>query len=283
MRILFTIPHFYQPRAAAQHGSQSADRVVRTRALTRCLMSLHQTFGPGQGRIVRNSINYCNAGINAHIEIVICTSSGHHLLDELSKDLFQHHRTDAVPPLLGYECHAVLAENLGRFDYYCFLEDDTLIADPLFFWKYSWFTASMGDAAVLQPYRFELSPRPPIRKVYIDGPPLDPQIASLIQAQGPSEPVRLRLFDRDIGFVPADNPHAGCFFLTSGQMARWSRQAYFLDRADDFCGPLESAATWGIMRSFEIYKPEPDAGAFLEVGHLHNRYLGQRRMRVSPL
>jgi hypothetical protein len=38
----------------------------------------------------------------------------------------------------------------------------------------------------------------------------------------------------------------------------------FFDRDTSFIGPLESAATLGIMRAFRIYKPAPEHAAFLE-------------------
>ena len=56
--------------------------------------------------------------------------------------------------LLGFECQAVLRDAIGRYDYYCFLEDDTVIRDPCFFAKLSWFTDQYGDEALLQPNRY---------------------------------------------------------------------------------------------------------------------------------
>ena len=41
------------------------------------------------------------------------------------------------------------------------------------------------------------------------------------------------------------------------------------------CGPLESAATLGIMRHFRVYKPARENAAFLEIEHLDRRYLGR--------
>jgi hypothetical protein len=286
MRILFTIPHVYRQRGAKfqstsmasrpepVHGSDSAGAEVRARALTMCLTSLHQTFGIHQAHIM-NITTACNDLITAEIEVVICTTTGaDNLVDRLPGHMFRHHPTNAEPLLLGYECHAVLADNIGKFDYFCFLEDDIHIADPLFFWKQIWFTRSFGSQAVLQPHRFELSQRLPIQKLYVDGPIRDATISPRFQNKYVRPRVRGQILGTDVEFERVDNPHAGCFFLTSTQMEQWIGQSYFLDRATDFWGPLESAATLGLMRTFEVYKPALANAGFLEVRHLDNRYLG---------
>jgi hypothetical protein len=56
-------------------------------------------------------------------------------------------------------------------------------------------------------------------------------------------------------------------------MEHWTRQAYFLDRAASFVGALESAATLGIMRTLQVYKPALENGNFLEVRHSGTAYL----------
>src|SRR5690606_10360311 len=79
---------------------------------------------------------------------------------------------------------------------------------------------------------------------------------------------------RQLWFGRVVNAHSGCFFLTRPQMERWSRQPDFLSRDSAFVGPLESAATLGLLRHFRVYKPGRSNAAFLEVRHLHQRYLG---------
>jgi hypothetical protein len=251
---------------------------VRARALTDCITALHQTFGTGQAYIAAPQTT-CNELVAAEIVVILCTSRGHHLVDRLPAPLFQHKETAADPPFLGYECHSVLADNLGHFEYYCFLEDDLLINDPLFFWKQRWFNAAVGDRAVLQPRRFELAPAPPLYKLYIDGPIRDPTIAPRFQDKSVRPLVRARSFGTEIAFERVDNPHSGCFFLNEAQMRLWANAPYFLDRASDYWGPLESSATLGVMRTFEVYKPALANAGFLEIRHLDNRYL---RQRVRP-
>jgi hypothetical protein len=282
MRILFTVPHFYQPKAlrnfrAAQealHGSEADRADERVRTVSSCIQSLHQVFGTQQAHLVATRFA-CNGLIAGEIEIVVCTTGERHLLDRLPTNLFRHHRTEAHPRLLGYECHAVLAENVGGFDYYCFLEDDLLISDPLFFWKQAWFASMVGDQAVLQPHRFELSTQPPIRKLYIDGPIRDRTISPRFQNTRVRPRLQGRVLGVEVGFERVDNPHSGCFFLNAAQMQRWAEQPFFMDRSSEFWGPLESAATLGIMRTFEVYKPALANAGFLEVQHLDVRYLNK--------
>ena len=210
------------------------------------------------------------------IEVVICTTGDAHLVDHLPDGLCHHHGTDAKPRLLGYECHAVLRDRLGDYDYYCFLEDDILISDALFFAKLDWFNQIAGDHAVLQPNRFERALRTPVKKLYIDGNLVDATISPRFQKREENPLLEAEFLGHPIVFQRIDNPHSGCFFLNAGQMKRWSEAPYFLDRADGFWGPLESAATLGVMRCFAAYKPARENAGFLEVLHGDNRYLGRR-------
>jgi hypothetical protein len=279
MRLLFAIPHFYRPSGAKDgpeplHGSEGALYNVRAGALAMCLMSLQQTFGKGQADI--GSMNPCNELLASEITVILCTTCGHHLLDRVPSKLFCHNETNAEPAFLGYECHSVLANNIGNFDYYCYVEDDLLLTDPLFFWKQRWFNAAVGDRAILQPHRFELSPVPPLYKLYIDGPIRDPTIAPRFQDKSVRPLIRASSFGVEIAFERVDNPHSGCFFLNDAQMRRWADAPYFLDRSSDYWGPLESAATLGVMRTFEVYKPALANAGFLEIRHLDNRYLRRK-------
>ena len=139
----------------------------------------------------------------------------------------------------------------------------------------------LGDRALLQPHRFETHDRAPGQKLYIDGPIRDATIAPRFQDKSVRPRARGSVLGVNVGFERVDNPHSGCFFLTEPQMRRWSEQPYFMDRAADFWGPLESAATLGVMRTFEVYKPSLENAGFLEVHHLDHRYLG-RYVRPMP-
>jgi hypothetical protein len=83
------------------------------------------------------------------------------------------------------------------------------------------------------------------------------------------------LLGTQIRFERWPNPHSGCFFLNELQMERWATQPFFGDEDSTFAGPLESAASLGIIKTFRQYKPSPANAGFLELEHLHPRYLGE--------
>ncbi|OLP16515.1 hypothetical protein BST81_20150 [Leptolyngbya sp. 'hensonii'] len=276
MRILITIAHYYQSVSDTSFGSLGTDPQPRITALTQCLSALYQLFGYPQGEFnyIQPGISPANEFQSYEMDIVICTTQDRHLLYHLplAADLFMHHETQAEPLLLGFECQAILQDCLGLYDYYCFLEDDILLHDPWFFIKLDWFTQQFGPLKLLQPNRYEASLRVLLRKAYIDGPlPL----SATEQFQNPQAEAELlsEVLGRSIGFHRCLNPHAGCYFLNAEQMEHWADQPYFLDRDVRFQGPLESAATLGIMRTFQVYKPAAACGNFLEVQHFGAGYL----------
>ena len=105
------------------------------------------------------------------VDVVVCTTGEDHLLDRLTLPAgsFAHHPTGCPGPLLGFECHAVLRDRLGEYDYYAYLEDDLIARDPWLFVKLGWFTAQLGDGVLLQPNRYEVGPLGLVHKAYIDG------------------------------------------------------------------------------------------------------------------
>jgi hypothetical protein len=58
-------------------------------------------------------------------------------------------------------------------------------------------------------------------------------------------------------------------------MEHWARQPHFRDRESRLLGPLETAATLGILRTFKVYKPALSNADFLEVQHHGTGYLEQ--------
>jgi hypothetical protein len=233
-------------------------------------------------RLVARPVNQLTAG---SIDVVICTTRGCHVLDRLSvlSSHFAHHPTSAEPMLLGFECHAVLRDRLGDYGYYCFLEDDLILHDPWFFRKLAWFTARTGDENLLQPNRFEVGPNPLAEKVYLDGD-LPKTITRKFQDVRSAGVLESKVMGTRVRFRRALNPHSGCYFLNARQMERWAKQPYFLDRDVRFVGPLESAATLGIMRTFRVFKPAAENAAFLEVQHFGTAFQGKIRhqAKASP-
>lgn len=288
MRILFTIAHFFNPSGNGQHGSQRKDPQSRIQALTDCLTALHQLFGKSQC-IIDHAQRFAlsaNQSQAYDIDIVICTTQDCHILDRLSLPFhfYKHHPTQAEPMLLGFECQSVLRDCLGQYDYYCFLEDDLIIHDPWFFIKLNWLTKQAGYINLLQPNRYEVSFHGLVHKAYIDGD-LAPQVTAKFQNVEEQPELVGKVMEKPVTFSRTLNPHSGCYFLNAEQMAYWVQQPYFLDRDISFVGPLESAATLEIMRTFRVYKPTCPNADFLEIQHFGTAFLGLigSQVRLSSL
>ncbi len=269
MRLLFVIPHYYAPGGGG-HASLHPDPRPRLQALTACLSALHAHFGAPQGsiHIAGRRLLPANEHFAHRIAVHLVTDGRHHLLERLSLPpaLYTHTPVESEPRFLGFACQRLLAEHLGEFDYYAYLEDDLILRDPLFFHKLRWFTLQMGNACLLQPNRYESAPAAPYRKVYVDGD-LRPEVTAPFQDVSRAPEVRALLLGSELRFERPLNPHSGCYFLNAAQMRRWASRSDFGQPSEDFIGPLESAATLGVMRHFKIYKPAPENAAFLEIRH----------------
>ncbi len=277
MRILFAIPHYYGQTDAGKYGSEETAPEVRAAATRLCLNSLWQNFSTAQALIDgrRQSFHPANQLLSASITIALCTTGDSHLAAHLAGCGFDHVPTEVEPRCLGFECHKVLRSGLGQYDYFAYLEDDLRIGDALFFTKLAWFNAQFGDGAVLQPNRFELVAEPAGYKLYVDGAPRDPRIGAGLQRIDEERRMAASAFGREIAFQRIDNPHSGCFFLNAAQLEHWASQVDFAVPSTAFAGPLESAATLGVMRHFRAYKPARENAAFLEIEHLDPRFLGR--------
>ncbi len=270
MRILITIPHFFNPAGNGQYGSTQPDPQPRLAALTQSLRNLYTLYAGAQEYWVREGDRLHPHPANQHslveIDVVICTSLDFHLLDQLvlPPNLYEHRRIDCEPLLLGFACHTVLQERLGDYDLYGYMEDDLILHDPDFFTKLDYIQQLAGAATVLQPNRYErYGTMAEFKKVYIDFEFHAPARGTMQDAA----PIRLDLFNRSIELQPATNCHAGCFFLSQAQMAHWIAQPHFDTNDASYVGPLESAATLGLLRTFKVYKPAMQNANFLEVEH----------------
>lgn len=285
MKVLVTIPHFYDARGSGRYGSTGPETGEREDALADCLAGLRQTLGPnqaflyclhqpvpgrGNGRLI--NVNGQKADL---LDIAVCTTGDHHLLArlDLPEGFFHHQPVKSDPMLLGFGCWQALKSNLGRYDYYCYVEDDLLLQDSLFLQKLVWFNKLFGDETVLLPHRFEVREDQPVHKLYIDGPVREDFTAKW-QDVNDRRTLEAEVFGTKIAFERWPNPHSGCFFLNARQMEKWAASPSFGELDTSFAGPLESAATLGIMKNFRIYKPSFASAGFLELQHLHNRYLG---------
>lgn len=275
MRFLFAIPHHFASDGIGYHGSTGPDSRPRQAALAGCVGALHGLLaGPAvEADWGRRRFLPANAPRH-HVDVVVVTTGGRHALEGLSlpPGLYHHREVDAAPLGLGHAARAFLADRLGSYDWYGFLEDDLRLHDPWFFTKLAWFTAEAGEDKVLLPNRFEMSVAGPARKVYADGAVNRQQSGGWSNDRGP-EAINGRVLGRAITFRRALNPHAGCWFLTLRQMERLAAAPYFGDTDTSFIGPLESAATLALLRTFPIYKPALDCADFLEIEHQDDRFM----------
>ena len=151
------------------------------------------------------------------------------------------------------------------------MEDDLLIHDPCFFSKLIWFAHLMGENSVLLPQRFELGLEPnQVDRFYIDGPIDEDELRPLVPTAGP---VRLAHYaGGKIAFEPPLNPHAGCFFLSRQQLSSWVASSCWQDGDVSFISPLESAATLGIAKCFDLYKPCLGNAGWFEIQHFGTNF-----------
>jgi len=280
MRIHFAIPHYYDPEGNKFYGSLGTDVNRRTAAVITTVIGLYQALDRHQGLLdgQKRRVHPASTYDPIEVAVTICTTRGKHLIAALKplQGLFTHVETNAEPAYLGFECHAVLQRSLGSFDYYCFLEDDLLITDPLFFTKLEWFNGLAGDDAVLGPNRYEVAAGQAVHKLYIDGNLADASISPRFQDVSEAPTVEGDALGRPVRFQRVDNTHSGAFFLNARQMAHWAGLPNFLDRDAGYADPMASAASLGVMRNFRLYKPARENADFLELRHLSNRYLGAR-------
>lgn len=269
-RILICIPHYHLPSRESRHGSTRADTGARVAALSRCITALHENFGGTQylTNLARAGLTAANSATHSRLDVVVCTTRGRHCLESLKlpASYFTHFPADCEGPMLGFQCHSVLRERLGSYDYYCYLEDDLVILDPWFFAKLKSFVACAGADCLLQAHRYERLHDSVARKAYVDGD-LPPAATSRYQDVRDRPGVTVPFLGERITCNRVLNPHSGCFFLDAAQMAQWCAQPHFLDLDTSFYSALESAATLGVLKTFRIYKPAIEVANFLEIQH----------------
>lgn len=272
MRILLAIVHYWGPEQHAVHQSLRANPQPRIEALQAQLLALRrQMTRQGVLHIAERSVVPTNAHLSHNIDIRLITDGQHHVLDHLAEayrgvaDVVI--ADPASPRHLGFQAQRYLASQLGAgYDLYGYLEDDLVIHDPMFFNKLHWIQHELQEQAVVLPHRFELCHQPDrIDKLYIDGPMQASEREAVIPE--PPPPVQSLQPGGAIRLESPENPHAGCFFLTPGQLEYWLHQPCWQDGDCSFVSPLESAATLGIARCFKLYKPALPCASWLELQH----------------
>lgn len=285
MRLLFTVPHYFRKvgdQSAAvdgnvrSHGSSVDSASVRVESLRETVYSIHQQFGTSQAmiRIRDRRTIAANDQMKDEVHVVVVTSGDQHLIDEAEfpPGICHQVAVDLEPAHLGFSCQSVLRDRWGNYDYYGFLEDDLAIRDPWLFEKLRWFNSHVGDEAVLLPNRYERARNQAYKKCYLDGDLAD-HVAHPFQDVTVQPELASTVMGRRVRFVRPPNPHSGCYFLNAAQMQRWMRDPEFAKPTSAFVGPLESAASLGVMKNFRVYKPATENANFLEIEHAGERFL----------
>ncbi|MCP9928213.1 hypothetical protein [Cyanobium sp. CH-040] len=277
LRVRAAIPHFFQEgEQASGYGSGAPGaRLARSLALARCLGALldQRRAAPDLMLDIGRRCLTSSGGMPhaVQLEVHVFTTGGHALSEVLAHfgpEIHVHavELNDPRQLALITRDWLIAAEPIADLSLY--LEDDLVIADPLFFAKQHWFTRATEGRAVLMPHRHEAIPGRGGQRLLVDGPLRDgfirrfatpqPAVARGRFAGGP-----------EISFDRTANPHAGLFCLDAAQVER--RRQRTLPNAG-FIGPLETAATLTALEVFEVWKPALAQRSFLWVEHGHPRF-----------
>jgi hypothetical protein len=283
--IVIAIPHYFgiQAPGTKRHAANSTDRTERALAVRRTVLGLHHCFGVPQCQIQieKRATIAANQSIRRKLKILVCTRANDHLLADAQLPEWSYEQVvvNAAAAELGYVCREAMASYESSAEWLGYLEDDLLIHDSLWFQKLSWFQQLAGRAAVLLPNRYELGESALAVKAYVDGD-IREQASDPFQNRAESSEMRTDFLGSSLRFVRPKNPHAGCYFLHREQWKRWKEHPSFSERSRAFIGPLESAASLGIMQTFRVYKPAPEHAAFFEVEHQSRQFI--RMLRGKP-
>ena len=217
------------------------------------------------------------------IDLRVCVRGDCHILDHLDdlKGLFSPIACETDDPRwLGFSAQDVLveefrkAESSGRpYDYIAYLEDDILINDADFFLKLRLFNRTFGNQYLLMPNRIEtLEVCGQLRRFYIDGnynPAATSQYRKSIDHN-----FSLQHLGDWVQFEQPANLHSGCFFLNREQASVFSASGHAGVIDASFHGPLESAATLAMLKTFQLLKPALANGCFLTVEHGGRNFMG---------
>jgi len=81
---------------------------------------------------------------------------------------------------------------------------------------------------------------------------------------------------RNVTFARARNPHSGFLAITRSELAHWMAQPHFLDLDCSFVGPMESAASLAMLKTFPVYKASRDSQDFCQIQHLDRKFSALR-------
>jgi len=170
--------------------------------------------------------------------------------------------SDCDPMFVGFRAQDELVNNIDKFDWFIFIEDDIILHDSYALEKLDKFNKKCGyNHAVLLPNRYEFWQG---TKSYIDLTILSSDKVwnslSTVEIEG-------------VKFAECVNPHAGFYCLSQDQLKHWVSSGRAWKNQDlGFGGPRECAATYSLLECFSLYKPHPSNLHFFEVKHYDTKY-----------
>jgi hypothetical protein len=279
VRILVVIPHYFGPKEYDDHTQKygsNIEPIGRIAALNETIIALHRHFGPNRHTLEGVVIPGDESVPSRCLDIVIVAKRDRHLLAEIgiAPTAYVAEFVDDEAIFLPFHAQRLLKDRFGHYDFYCMMEDDLGIHDPLFFEKLDWFQDQFGPKFLLAPVRFEMSSSGDPAKVITD--PLLPELLRLpFRRRGQRKEIAADWHGQSQMFCLPSNPHAASYFLTKEQLSYWIEQPSFDDRDASWVGPLESATTLSVGKVFDIYKPTTPDPFFLEIQHFGIRYAAQ--------
>ena len=275
MRVLVTLVHFFRAGENSRHSSTDVRRrELRAQVVRGVIGAYRGQFWPAQSLNVA-ARRYEPLAPRIAVDVVVLVAGEDHLLppaDAAALGVAVVDAKPADPRRLGFAAHRLMADQRGAYDLFCYSEDDLRVSDPSFFDKILSFTDAFGPARVLLPNRYEWNLRANTLKTFIDGDLRRGLLAPFEAALPDEECLAQAALGRSVAHRRATNPHAGFFAITAAQLAHWIAQPHFGDEDCSFVGPLESAATLGMLKTFPIYKPHGADMPWLQIEHLDNRF-----------
>jgi hypothetical protein len=276
MNVLLVIAHYYKPEEEAGHAATDAKaREPKARAIRQMIQSWRGHLSVSASLNIERLAWEPVAGQEHGLDIFVLVRGDDHLLDKAFCDRYRVRLLDQKiddPRMLPFGARTVFADTRSAYDMFIYSEDDLAPDDGGLLSKVAAFTETFGWRRVVVPNRYEWNPEAVALKTFIDGDlkagQTDPFFAAM-----PDEPfLELPAPGRPVTFRRARNPHAGFFALTPQQMFHWIEQPHFNDRDCSFVGPLESAATLGLLKTFPVYKSFGRDSGWLQIQHLDQRF-----------
>ncbi|MCA3370075.1 MAG: hypothetical protein LW713_16500 [Acetobacteraceae bacterium] len=279
LRVLVCIPHFFRRNSADSGYSNGSNTDPLNKRLTEfqsCFRQIQSLLSPSaftlgtKNRIANEFVN--SVPRTTQGDVIVVSVPEENLLAELASDGPLRARIWSGPPRqLGYECRRVFARNIGKYDLFCFIEDDTVITDPAFFRKAAKFYQTHGEDKVLLPNRFEIFRFKGCGwRAFLDRP--NPPSLRSPERPGPDF-LKMPDFDGDVIFEKCTDSTAGAYVITNAQLKAWIEQPNFSapsqKRLDAGFDPMELTMI-PMDGALPIYRPAEPNLDFLEVHHVPN-------------